>query len=263
METLIEANKTNLDKTVQDRVGEARIRLGYEAAKRKNWDGARATFQLAEREYKGTGAMSSDFGGVPDQAAYQAAVCLVPEGKKAEAEAEFVRFLKDRPLSPLTHAAFKRLERLNGGKPKPEWEALLQSDITQEEARIRFETSVCGPKTIAYLLPLLGKPAKDYKAIAKLCGTADSGTTVVGMRKGLSALGIPSLAYKLNRRDLAKAPLPAILLDQGHYVALTKVDGEQETVFDTRFGSETVIKLPPIDDPDFSVTAILFTPLEP
>jgi hypothetical protein len=261
LEALIETNKTSPDKLVQDRVGAARIRLGYLAANKQDWQSARATFQLAEREYKGTGAMSADFGGVSDQAAYQAAVCLVPEGKKAEAEAEFIKFMKERPLSPLAKAAFRRLERLNGGTPKPEWEALLQSDVSQEEAHVRFETSVCGPKTIAYLLPQLGKPTRDYKEIAKLCKTGDSGTSVEGMRKGLLALGITSFAYKLNRQDLGKAQLPIILLEQDHYVALTKIEGDKATVFDTRFGSEHSMKLPAEDDPDYSVIAILFQPL--
>jgi hypothetical protein len=263
LEALIETNKTSPDKLVQDRVGAARIRLGYLAANKQDWQSARATFQLAEREYKGTGAMSADFGGVSDQAAYQAAVCLVPEGKKAEAEAEFIKFMKERPLSPLAKAAFRRLERLNGGTPKPEWEALLQSDVSQEEAHVRFETSVCGPKTIAYLLPQLGKPPRDYKEIAKLAGTRDEGTTLLGMCKALKTLGVAPVAYKLNRQDLERANLPVILLQQDHYVALTKIEGEEATIYDTRFNEERQMKLPALDDPDYSVAAILFRPLAP
>ena len=72
--------------------------------------------------------MRADFGGVPDQAAYQAAVCLVGDGKPKEAEAEFVRFLRERPLSPLCHAAYGRLKRLLRGS----FESALESQLGAE-----------------------------------------------------------------------------------------------------------------------------------
>ena len=260
--SLVEKNRSNPDKIVQDRVGEARIRLGYLAAEKKDWPAARATFQIAVHEYKGAGMMASDFGGVPDQAAYQAIVCLVPEGKTEQAEREFIKFMKDWPMSPLTHAAFKRLVRLNGGKPKPEWEALLQRDQTMEEDRARLDISACGPMSIQHLLGLLGKPPKGYQEIAKLCGTKVTGTTISGMCQGLKSLGIDSYAYNLNRQDLAHAPLPAIILWGEHYVTATKVEGDLLTTFDTQGGKELTIELPVIDDPDYSISAILLRPLE-
>jgi len=249
---------------VQDQVGVARLRVGYLAAKKKDWTAARQTFQTAARKYKGTGAMSADFGGLPDQAAYQATVCLVADGKEALAKAEFIRFMKERPLSPLVHACYKRLVRMNGGEPTPEADRLLQNAVTLQQKLIRFENSVCGPKTIAYLLDqnLLKGPKTDYKRLAKLCGTTDSGTTLEGMRKGLQKIGLESYAYRLNRQDLSRTSLPAILLEEGHYLAVLKVTETEAIVYDTRLRAEQTLKLPALDDPDFNVSVLLFSPLE-
>ncbi len=238
---------------VQDRVGAARIRLGYSLARTEGYAKARTAFLATAETHKGTGTQSAAFGGVADQAAYQAAACLVGEGKNAEATKEFERFLKERPLSPLATASYRRLQRLNGGESKPEWDLLLQADISRQEAHIRFETSVCGPKCLEHLT------GKDYKEIAKLCGTTDNGTTVEGMRKGLKALGKESWAVKLNRADLAKAALPAVLLEDDHYVIVEKIEGDTAALWDPRYRSSRPWKLPKIDDPDFSATVILLS----
>lgn len=252
-------HKKDKDENVQDKVGSARIRLAYLSAEKKDFGKARETFLAAKQEYKGTNAMGPEFGSIPDQAAYQAAVCLVAENKKDEAEKEFVAFLKDRPLSPLVHAVHNRLNRLNGGESKPEWDQLEQDAVTKQEKNIRFETSVCGPKTIEYLLPKLSKPAMDYKALAKLCGTTDKGTTIENMEKGLKTLGFQTYAYRLNRKDVSKATLPAIVLANDHYVALLKVTDTKITTYDTRFKALQTFPLPKADDPDFCLNVILFS----
>jgi tetratricopeptide (TPR) repeat protein len=240
---------------VQERVGRARLSLAHAEAARGDFGSARRTFLEADRQYKGTGAQSAEWGGVTDQAAYQAAVCLVAEGRREEAEAEFLRFLRERPLSPLVHAAHRRLARLKGSTTA-EQDALLQAAVARQEERIRFETSVCGPKTIEHLFPNLGK---GYKEIAALCGTNDGGTTLEGMRRGLKALGLESHAYKLNRRDLEKAPLPAILLQDDHYVALKEIREGKARIYDPRYRAEQALALPPLDDPDFFANLILFS----
>ena len=242
------------------------MRLGYAAAKRKDWPEARATY-LTAATIPGTKAMSPEWGTLSDQAAYQAAVCLVAEHQPAKAKAEFIRFIQTRPLSPLVHAAYRRLIRLNGGQSIKAYDDLLQTAITKQEANIRFETSVCGPKTIEYLVTQAGLPAKpgcatDYRSLAKLCGTHDRGTTLAGMRAGLKQLGITTYAYRVDRSDISKIKLPAILLEGDHYVALTDRTETTLTVFDTRLHDEQIRTLPPADDPDFFVNAILFAPLE-
>ncbi len=253
LERYVARNAAAKSPEAQDRLGAARLRLGYAVARTEGFAKARQAFLAVARDHKGTGAQSAAFGGVADGAAYQAAVCLVGEGKKAEAEGEFVRFLEERPLSPLVHAVRGRLVRLNGGEAKPQWDALLQADVAKQEARIRFETSVCGPKCLERLT------GKSYKELAKLCGTTDSGTSVEGMRRGLKALGRESWAVRLDRRDLADAKLPAVLLQGDHYVVLERVEGDKATVWDPRFKASSALHLPSLDDPDFTATLILLS----
>lgn len=240
---------------VQDQVGAAKLRLGYVTARAEGYGKARAAFLEIAKVHRGTGAQSAAFGGVADQAAYQAIACLAGEGKTEQARTEFEKFMRERPLSPLVNAAYRRLIRLNGGESRPEWDQLLQSAITQQEKRIRFETSVCGPKCLEKLLA--GKHS--YKELAKLCGTTDDGTTVAGMRKGLHALGIESWAYQLNRQDLAKVALPAVMLEADHYVLLEKVEGDSATLWDPRDQALRTERLPSSNDPDFTTTLILLS----
>lgn len=263
VQDFIATNDASADPKVQDLVSVARAQLAFRSAANKDFEAARAQFQQTAQKHKGTKAESADWGGIADQAVYQAAACLVAEGKTEEAKAEFVRFMTERPMSPLVHAVHKRLVKMDPANEE-RYNDLLQVGIAKQEARIRFETSVCGPRTIAYLLEQgqLSGQKTDYKELAKLCGTSDDGTTVEGMRKGLRTIGIESYAYKLNRQDLARAALPMILLEGDHYVALTKLEGDSATLYDTRFRSERTLRLPPIADPDFFVNAILFQPLE-
>jgi tetratricopeptide (TPR) repeat protein len=257
----VDGHKSVRDPHVQDEVGSARIRLGYLAAKRKDYTAAREAFQEAATEYRGTGKMGAEYGGIPDQAAYQAAVTLVAEGKSAEAERAFVQFIKERPLSPLVTASRNRLVRLNGGKPKDEWDNLLQSALDKQQERARFEMSVCGPKAIVHVLQLIGRPKTDYAEIAKLCGTNDKGTSLEGMRTGLKALGLGAHGYRLNRRDFASIPLPAIVLSDRHYVVVETIGEEFAVVFDPTLGSQSRLALPPLDEPAFQINVLTLKPV--
>lgn len=259
LKKFVQENVTAKDPKVQERVGQARLHLAYDAAKQGDFKAARAVFKETVNQYKGTGAMRADFGGVPDQAAYQAAVCLVADGKPKEAEGEFVRFIKERPLSPLVHAAHRRLTRLNEGESRREWDELLQHAVSAQEKHIRFETSVCGPKAIAHWLPLLGKPTRDYKELAKLCGTTDAGTTLEGMRKGLRACGVETFGLEVNRADFNVLPTPFLLLEGDHYVLVTKVEPFRATVYDPRYNAEGRRDLPKLDSPEFSATVLTTT----
>ena len=288
LKAFVERHAKTKDPQTRDRVGAARMRLAYSVARTDGYAKARTSFLEVAKTHRGTGAQSAAFGGIADGAAYQAVCCLVGEGKNAEAEKGFETFLKERPLSPLVHAAYRRLARLNDGESKPEWDKLLQSAVTAQEKRIRFETSVCGPKCLERILqnPSLwgggstektsankgnsksfgarlqvegvgSKASCDYRSLAKLCGTTDDGTTVEGMRRGLKALGRESWAARLNRDDLAKATLPAIVLEGDHYVVLERIEGDGATVWDPRFAAARPWKLPPGGDPDFTANVIL------
>lgn len=240
----------------------ARMTLAYASAKRGDWTTARSGFERAAVAARDVPGMDPGFGTLADQARYQALVCLSHERPKAEAVAAFRRFIEERPESPLVHAAHRRLGKLRGGAPDPSDDALLQAAVTKQEARIRFETSVCGPKAVSEMLRRTGRKDPGYEEIAKLCGMTDSGTTMAGMRKGLKSLGIDAVGAELNRLDFARVPLPLLVLEQDHWVLVTARESRAMTVWDPRFGSETRRKLPPLDDREFRAV-VLTTDLPP
>lgn len=264
LNTFVSENRNSKDPHVQDLVGAARIRVAYNLASSGKYLAARKQLLEADRDYRGTGAMSPEWGSVPDQAAYQAIACLMAERRNAEAKKELMQFLKERPLSPLVHAAHRRLSILGSGKAGKDADALLQAAIERQEARIRFETSVCGPKAIERLLKELPTTKRQlgYKELAVHCRTTDSGTTIEGIRKGLTAVGLDSFAYRLNSADLRKVVGPAILLEGDHFLVLLGIDGTSAKVYDPRYNSERAVPLPDLADPDFSVATVLLHPLE-
>ncbi len=256
----IERHEDSPSPKVQDEVAAARLRVGYLAARQSDFAKARTVFLQAAEKYKGEGAMGADFGGLKDQAAYQAGVCLMAEKKSEEALEAFQAFIRDYPLSPLVHAAHRRLEML-APESQEEHDALLQKAVAAQEKHIRFETSVCGPKVIAYILEKQGKEKPDYKEIAKLCGTTGDGTTLEGMRKGIRALGLESFGYELNREDFLKLKAPAILLRGDHYVALVSLTADYAVVYDPVRGGEDKFPLPKADQTDFSIPVLTFEPM--
>lgn len=258
--SLIENNGSSADKNTQDEVGLARIRLGYIAAKQKDFTKARTWFQQASKEYQGTGERDPDYGGIDDQAAYQAAVCLNAAGKKTEAEEAFIAFLVERKSSPLIHAAFSRLKRLNG-KTKPQYEALLQAAVSFQELQIRQDLASCGPRAIEHLLKLVGKPTP-LATIEKLCDAGTDGATMDSIKYTLKTLGIPTFGYRLNRQDFLALALPAILLQQKHYVVLTAISAENITFYDPIFKSERTSSLPSFDDKQFTADVLTLQPIQ-
>lgn len=231
------------DKKVQDEVGAARIRLAYLTAKEKDYPAARKIFVEAATKYKGTGEMGADFGGIKDQALYQAAVCLSAEGKITEARLALVKFIKEHPMSPLVHAAFKRIVKIDG-KTTPETERLIQSALDAQQKKIRFELSVCGPKALAYILKANGQGDIPYEEIAKDCGTTDAGTTMDGLKNGLQKRNVNYYGFQLNRDDLRKLPALSILLVRDHYYVLDRIEGELIYAFDPLRDKIQTIALP-------------------
>ena len=247
------------DPVIQDQVGTARLKIGYIAAHDKNWVLARQSFLAADKQTKGTES-TGDFGTVNEQGAYEAIVCLEADGKQDEARVRYTEFIKQRPLSPLCMACYRRLTRLNGDKSTPELEHLIETATRKQDANAKFESSVCGPKTIAYLFDSgalnAGNQPHDYKTVAKLCHTTDSGTTITGMLDGFKAFGIKAAGYKVNRQDLVRVKSPAVLLWGTHYIALLKVDSRSILAYDSFTRSERNFSIPALDDPDFFVNVI-------
>ena len=248
--------KASPDKKVQDEVGAARLRLANMQAREKDFTGARQTLRETVAEYKGSGSMAADFGGVKDQALYQSAVCLSAEGKTAEARKALVDFIKTQPMSPLVNAAYKRIVRIDG-KATPEVDRLMQTAVDIQEKRIRFETSVCGPKALVYLLKLTGKGDFDYQALAKECGTTEKGTTIDGLRKCLHAHGLEYYGFQVAKKDIPKIELPAIFYTGDHYLVVTKVDAKAMTVHDPATDRDGSIPFASDSNPDYSAVLLL------
>lgn len=257
LKAFVAKNESTKDKKVQDRVTRARMTLAYQAAKTNDFATARASFQEAAIRHQGSQVQSADFGSMSDQAAYQAIVCLVGEGKRDEAAKEFRKFIADRPLSPLVHACHQRLVRL--GVRTDSDDRLLQTAVTKQEANIRFELSVCGPKAIERILPLLGKPNKSYKELAKLCGTTDQGTSIDGMRKGLKSLGLETFPLAVNKADFLQLKTPFLYLHQDHYVAVIAIAGTKATAFDSLRSGEIPLDLSKADETSFQASVIAFS----
>jgi hypothetical protein len=245
---------------VQDQVGTARVKIGFLAAHQKQWGQARSAFLEAAEKTKGTG-ITGDFGSVSDQGAYEAIVCVQASGNISEAKRQYKDFILQRPLSPLCMACYRRLKLLNGGHATPEMDEWIDSATRKREANDKFESSVCGPKTLAYLCDVgalhPGSSPHDYKSLAASCGTSDKGTTVEGMLTGLKKLGVTASAYRVNRQDLTRVSTPAILLWGDHYLTLLAVHERDMTVYDTTTHAERMMTLPELDNPDFYVNAIL------
>lgn len=253
----IAKNETSKDVQVQTLVTRARMTDAYDLAQKKDFASARAEFIEASFKHKGSDAMSPGFGTLPDQAAYQAIVCLEAESKKDEAKKEYRKFMKDRKLSPLVQACFRRLERLNG-KPLDSDEALLQSAIAEQEKRARFETSVCGPKCLEKMLPYLGKSQKGYVELAKLCGTSDQGTSLDGLKKGCESLGLAPVGLELNAKDFNTMKKPFLWLQTDHYLAILEIKNGKAHIFDPRYKLDTWQPLPKEDEGGFRATVLAF-----
>lgn len=263
----IASHEDSKDPQVQDEVGNARLRLGFLAARSKDYKEAHNAFKEAEHSYKGTGTMAADFGGIKDQAAYQAAVCLQASGEKDAAYKAYLSYLKDYKLSPLVHAVHRRLTDMAPDKAN-EYDGLLQQAIAAQEKHIRFETSVCGPKCLAYILNKTNRSYKSnktywsYQDLARLCGTSDNGTTIDGLKKALKACGLNGIGYEVNRSDLLRLKRPAILLVQDHYVVLTNIVGSDAIVYDPMRNGEVKFPLPKPEQTDFTMTVLALEPLE-
>ena len=243
---VIEANKTNPDLNVQDEVAVSRIRLGYLHAKEGDFESARSVFLEAAEDYAGNG-YNSEFGTLPEQATYQAAVCLVAEGRGSAAERAFVTFIEENPHSALTQAAFRRLVQLNDGEAKAEHQALVQRATTAREAYQRRQQALCGPKAVAEVLRRLSISGADLDEIAKRCETTDSGTTMAGMIKALESFDLKATGYRLAYRDLKSLSVPAIWLQGDHYLVIISVDGRKIEIFDPASESISSRTLPEKD----------------
>ncbi|HMS54112.1 MAG TPA: cysteine peptidase family C39 domain-containing protein [Fimbriimonadaceae bacterium] len=252
-EQFVERFSGHPDKQVQDKVGQARIRLAYKAAKEGDVRGAREAFLKTASTYRGTGVMSPEFGGVADGAAYQAAATFNLEGDADRAIVAFKNFMVEYPLSPLVYGAHKRLLKMDPSK-SDEYDALLTKCAKEQSDKSETDRVTCGPKCLIRLAEIKGKKPLPYDQLAQICRTDKAGTTMAGMREGLSALGFRAFGYRLNKRDLSKLIPPALILQGEHYLVLTGRTPTGYLVFDPALDVET--NFDPPKNPDFTLDVL-------
>lgn len=249
---------------VQDQIAALRMDSAYQIAKHEGYGAARKVFKQTVASYKGTQVRDESYGTIPDQAAYQAAVCLEADGKKAEAIAEYTAYLTQRPRSPLCHGVHRRLSKLDP-KNQAKYDQMLQNCVTAREKFIREEMAMCGPKVIAYLAEQLKFEAAEFKGvpiselqrkIASKIGTSEEGTTLSQLQTGFRLFGIGSSGQLLNSIDFHKEQTPFVLLGDSHYQLVIEKDAESAVVYDPMTSSQKRMQLPKISDAEFSANIL-------
>ncbi|MBS1723107.1 MAG: hypothetical protein JSS66_09170 [Armatimonadetes bacterium] len=255
LEGLVARSKDSLDKDVQDVVATARMKLGYLAAERGDWRGAETVMRTAADEYRGSGQSVEGFGKLDEQAAYQAIVSVQASGDTKRSIKEYVRYLQDRPYSPLCYAVYDRLCKLDP-RNAPSYERLLARATSKATEKKSLDEAQCGPKVLARLLLLKDGRRMSLEEASKLCGTTKEGTSMEALASACKAVGHKATGVLLNRRDFASVRLPAVWLWNGHYVLLSETDGATYRFYDPMDDSERSVRLPRSDDAEFQAVVL-------
>lgn len=222
----------------------ASMRLAYDAGKRGDYKSAREEFLAISNSGSKGNAYSSTYGSIPDQAAYQAAVCLAADGQSEAAKKEFRTFIQERPHSPLIHACYRRLVRMNGGVSDPKDEALLQESVNVHQDRQQKLLASCDPKAIQKALYLnLGKVIS-LDQLMNDCGTTMKGSSMKDVLLTLRKYGADYEGYELNARDFANVRTPALWLKDDHFVVIEKVQNGLCFIFDPMTSSSRTERAP-------------------
>lgn len=242
LQQVIEHYGTSDSQLEQDEVSAARVHLGYLSARESDFEEAANWFEEAAAKHKGGQSVNADYGGLVDQAEYQAAVCKAKDAPASKARNLYLEFAKAHPRSPLIHAALARIRRL-GDVPVGTLKEFDQLVRGQEEW-LRRELALCGPKALAHSLKVLGRKAPEIERLAQLCATGEQGTTMSAMRSALKALGLVGTGLRVNAEDFAQLPPGTLWLEQGHYLVLDRFESDRFTVYDPLPGKAEERPLP-------------------
>ena len=243
-----------------DQASRRMMTVGYALAEKKNFKVAREAFLAIDREYSGTGSRNADYGTIPDQAKYQAIVCLVADGKEEEARKEFRSFLKERPTSHLAALAFRRLVRLNGGVEDPNDIKLYESALSLQEAATKKAIASCGPKVISYYLSHYTHQNATPTEVARLARQTEEGTSMLDMMRALLTYKVSAEGRELNAPDFLRQAPPFIWLQEDHFVLVEKLNRTEITTWDPMLDGPRVTKSPTIDDAKFRAPVLLLNP---
>lgn len=260
LEQVIEHYAGSESQLEQDEVSTARVQLGYLSAREGHYREAAARFEEAAAKHKGGQSVNADYGGLVDQAEYQAAVCKAKDAPAEKARELFLDFAKANPRSPLIHAALARIRRL--GDVPPETMSAFDKLVHGQEEWLRRELALCGPKALAHSLAVLGKEPPEIERLAQLCGTDEQGTSMNSMRKALKALGLVGTGLRVNARDFAQMPPGTLWLVQGHYLVLDGIGPDRLTVYDPFSGKAEERPLPKTAEFTADVLVVRISPRE-
>jgi hypothetical protein len=259
LEAIVAENKNSPDPKVQDSVAQARMELGYLKASSGKPEEAREVFLEADKEYKGTGAMSPEYGRLDDQAAYQAIASLNAADKKKEYIAELTKFLKERPLSPLVSGIHTRLVKADP-EQRSAYDDLAEIAQQKQDAYSKREMAMCGPRALADLLGRFKKTCPAEAELRKLCKTDDEGTTMENLAAAVSSFGFKVEGLMVNRADFARLKVPSLWLNDTHYVVILAITSTEARVYDPFFKSERSVGLPALNNVDFQATVLEVKP---
>lgn len=243
-----------------DKASRRMMTVGYALAAKMDFAVAREAFLAVDQEYSGAGSRNPDFGSIPDQAKYQAIVCLVAEGKKDEAKKEFREFLRERPTSNLATMAFRRLVRLNGGAEDPSDVSLYERAISLQEAATKKAIASCGPKVIRYYLANYADQNPPLADVARLARQTEEGTSMLDMVRALLTYKVGAEGRELNAPDFLRQNTPFIWLQGDHFVLVEKLDHLEITAWDPMLDGPKVTKSPSADDAAFRAPILILNP---
>ena len=243
---IVDANSRSKDPARRRKAVEGRYVLAFSAARRKDMAQARDRFAVLKTE----AAKLPDKGARPPmpgvvrptleaEGAYQHAVCTAALGDKKAAEAEYMKFIKDYPESPLTGQAVERIGWLHNkhvpATAEAAWAESTRIAQAREDARRKAREkaeSLCGPECLAELLRRSGTPAK-AEALASELKTTSQGTSLLALATVAKKHGLAAEGVSLTMKGLSKQPLPLIaLVVPGHYVIVDKVTDDDVTIWD-------------------------------
>lgn len=256
----VERLRSSSNPVDQDKAPTAQMRMAYDRADRKDFVGARDLMLQVAKENRGTGKVDPAFGGIQDQAAYQAAVCLVALNRKDEALREFRSFMREHSRSPLVHAAFRRIKQLTEGKLTGTDAAALQRAVSEQEHAARLASKMCGPKALEYVLQRTAA-APSLDLIAQRCHVTDEGTSIAGMLAAFESFGISAEAGELNVADFLAQRYPLIRLEGDHYTVVTRVTTKWLEFYDPLDQKIHEAPAPKPDDTRFRAVVIACGPL--
>jgi len=255
-ERLVAEGRSTRDPARRKRAVRARWVTAFSAARRKELRLARERFAQLRQEAsvlpdrgEQEAELGEDLPTLEEEGAYQHAVLTAALGERSAAEAEYLRFMRQYPESPLVHAAVKRIARMHGGDVPKEatevWQAATALARQRELERGRAQ-ALCGPETLSAVLERCApEKAATVEELTRELGTDERGTTLLALakaarRRGLEAKGL-RLSWKGLRETAAgkkgerKTQLVALIRPE-HFVVVEDVTAIGVTVWDPQAG---------------------------